>query len=80
MLNNHSQSLTLSCHRGRVLQQLATMWDPLKLIIHIPYPQYPGCRTASISYYLIVQEKFVDLVEVVRLLDEHEKFLLFETR
>ena len=29
---------------------------------------------------IIVHEKVVDLVEVVRLLDEHDKFLLFETR
>ena len=49
MLNTHPQSLTISCHRGSVLQQLATMWDPLKFAIHIPYPQYPGCRTVSIT-------------------------------
>ena len=29
---------------------------------------------------IIVHEEVVDLVEVVRLLDEHDKFLLFETR
>ena len=29
---------------------------------------------------VIVHEEVVDLVEVVRLLDEHDKFLLFETR
>ena len=28
----------------------------------------------------IFHEEVVDLVEVVRLLDEHDKFLLFETR
>ena len=29
---------------------------------------------------IIVREEVVDLVDVVRLLDEHDKFLLFETR
>ena len=29
---------------------------------------------------ITVHEEVVDLVEVVRLLDEHDKFLLFETR
>ena len=29
---------------------------------------------------IIVHEEVVDLVEVVRLLEEHDKFLLFETR
>ena len=29
---------------------------------------------------ITVREEVVDLVEVVRLLDEHDKFLLFETR
>ena len=29
---------------------------------------------------IIVHEEVVDLVEVVRLLKEHDKFLLFETR
>ena len=29
---------------------------------------------------IIVHDEVVDLVEVVRLLDEHDKFLLFETR
>ena len=29
---------------------------------------------------IIVHEEVVDLVEVVRLLDEHDKYLLFETR
>ena len=29
---------------------------------------------------IILHEEVVDLVEVVRLLDEHDKFLLFETR
>ena len=34
----------------------------------------------SIFVLTIVHEEVVDLVEVVRLLDEHDKFLLFETR
>ena len=29
---------------------------------------------------IIVHEEVDDLVDVVRLLDEHDKFLLFETR
>ena len=29
---------------------------------------------------IIVHEEIVDFVEVVRLLDEHDKFLLFETQ
>ena len=29
---------------------------------------------------MTVYEEVVDLVEVVRLLDEHDKFLLFETQ
>ena len=28
---------------------------------------------------IIVHEEVVDLVKIVRLLDEHDKFLLFET-
>ena len=36
----------------------------------------------KIPYFvlIIVHEEVVDLVEVVRLLDEHDKVLLFETR
>ena len=33
-----------------------------------------------ILFQLIVYEEVVDLVEVVRPLDEHDKFLLFDTR
>ena len=49
LLNTHSQSLTFSRHCLRVPQHLATVEDLLKFSIRILYPQYPRCRSNSIS-------------------------------